>query len=177
MKQTLFIVFIVLFYYTANSQIKGQYTTNQNDTTQIQLLLEIKDSIVEVSQTYSVSDDIFFTDEYFSSIYTVNNDTIIVFKYENRIEFLRIDSIFLEVLTDGMFWAEKGTRFYRHIFNYEDGRPKIMGSNWLDDKKDGYWIYFDSLGFPTGRILFDKGLILDTIPFDFPSFKQTDTIP
>lgn len=176
MKQTLFSVFIVLLYYAANSQIKGQYTTNQNDTTQFQLLLEIKDSIVEVSHTYSVSDDIFFTDEYFSSLYTVNNDTIIVYKYENHIEFLRIDSTFLVVLTDELFWVEKGTRFYRHIFNYEDGRPHMMGSTWKSGKKDGYWIFFDSLGIGKGYIMFDKGHITDTIIFD-ELMHNKDTIP
>jgi hypothetical protein len=175
MEKNILLILILLICTELKSQIVGEYIIIEKDQTQLTVI--ITDSLLEVSQTYAMVDDVIFTKGYFSSKYKISNDTIVVFKYKKPISYLKIDSLFLEVLTDDMPWAKKGTRFYRRIFYHINGRPKLMGMNWYDGKKDGYWLFFDSLGFVSGHILFDKGLVLDTLWFFNPIYNITDTIP
>lgn len=142
----------------------------------VNFTIEIKDSVLKVSHNYALSDDILIDDIYFSSNYEVFDDTINIFMYDEIIPAFKTDSIFLEVITNELIWATIGTKFYRVIFYHEDGSPHMMGSTWKNGKKDGYWIFFDSLGTGKGYIMFDNGYVLDTILFDELMYNK-DTIP
>lgn len=157
-----------------SQKIEGLYQSVKKEG--VNFRIEIKDSILKVSHNYSLSDDILIDDIYFSSNYEVFDDTLSVFICDEIIHVFKIDSNFLEVITNELIWATKGTKFYKEIFYHEDGRPHLMGSTWENGKKDGYWIFFDSLGIGKGYIMFDNGYVLDTILFDELMYNK-DTIP